>query len=409
METAPARTDAKRWAARGAAGLVGLLIGIVMLPNGLSALALSRNDAKAAVSDRATAETLAAAGEAALAGKRYDEAEAYARQSLARSRLNVVALRVAGLAREGRNAEDERAAGFMALAGQLGWRDTPTQVWYVNTASAIGEYEIAMQRADALLRRQEYPGQILAFVRAAGAIDQARPSVLARLVENPAWRPRLFLDAATMSEDQHQGLTALIAALRHSPAPVRREEIAPYLDGLVRARDPGRAYQVWTTAFGGKNQGWPRDPQFREAAALSGTVATALPFDWQIQPPPGVTARFDPQGGLTLDLGARRRGDVAQQLMRLAPGAYRFEATLAGSQARADMLLHWAITCLPSRIEAEAGPVGIATGSGGTVMHFDFRIPPNVCESQRLKLAGGSSNVGGSPSITISRVSIAGR
>ena len=417
METAPARADIRRWVARGGAALLGLALGWVLVPDKLSALALSRNDPEGAVAARATSDALAAAGDKALQAKLYAVAEAYGGQSLDRSLFNVVALRVIGLSREARNADDPKAGGYMALAGQLGWRDTPTQLWYVNTASQLGDYEIAMQRADALLRRREFAGDVMAFVRGAAVDPKARASILARLVENPGWRDRLFLDGKTMPEQQKQGLETLIAALRQSSAPVTREEIAPYLDGLIRGGDPGRAWQVWAMAFGGKqsgsqggNQGvWPRDPDFREAAALSSTAATALPFDWAIEAPAGVTTRFGSAGSLILDIDSRRRGQVAQQFMRLAPGAWHFEAVLDGTVPRADSLLEWTIACHPSRIDVESGPIRTATAGGKTVMSFDFSISPAECASQHLVLAAGSANASSSGSITIDRVAITPR
>lgn len=399
-----------RWAARGGAGVLGLLLGLVLVPNSLSALALSRNDPEAAVAARPTSDALAAAGDQAMTAKRYAIAEAYGRQSLARSPFNVVALRVVGLSREARNADDDKAAGYMALAGQLGWRDTPTQLWYVNTASQIGEYEIAMQRADALLRRREFSDEVLAFVRGAATKEAARGSILARLVENPGWRDRLFLDAKTMPEQQKLGVETLIASLRKSSAPVTREEIAPYLDGLIRAGDPGRAYRTWVLAFGDRTDQWPRDPDFREAAAASMTATVALPFDWQISSPQGITTRFGSKGGLELGIESRRRNVVAQQLMRLPPGAYHFEARLAGNAPRADTLLNWTIVCDPSRIDADSGAKRTTPSASGTTMSFDFTVRSDaVCDSQRLTLAGGSANASGTASIMIDRVAITAR
>lgn len=409
METAPTRADARRWAARAGAGLLGLALAWVMVPDSISALSLSRNDAASAAAQHATDETLAAAGEAAFRERRYADARSLADRALTHSLFNVVAWRVAGLSREAISANDETAANYMALAGQLGWRDTLTQLWYIDKASRLGEYEIALQRADALLRRQEYSDQVLGFVRA-GALDpKIRPAILARLAEAPGWRPRLFLDARTMPEEQRQGVEALVGALRHTPHPVTRAEITPYIDTLIRAGAIGGAYRIYDLAFGvtqAADGNRLHDPDFRQSAARGDTsTSPAQSFDWTISAPLGITTGFDPAGGLTLALDPRRRGTVAQQLLALPAGAYRFDARLAGAVPRARELMRWTIECVPSRIETDAGPVQVGAAGGGTAMQFDFSVG-NDCPYQRLRADAGASTIGSATTLTIRSVAI---
>ncbi|AHE52341.1 hypothetical protein [Sphingomonas sanxanigenens] len=409
METAPTRADARRWAARAGAGLLGLALAWVMVPDSLSALSLSRNDAATAAAQHPTDETLAAAGDAAFRNRRYAEARALADRALTHSLFNVVAWRVAGLSREAISADDESAASYMALAGQLGWRDTLTQLWYIDKASRLGEYEIALQRADALLRRQEYSDQVLGFVRA-GALDpKIRPAILARLAEAPGWRPRLFLDARTMSEEQRQGVEALVGALRRTPHPVTRAEITPYIDTLIRAGAIGSAYRIYDLAFGATKAADGNrlhDPDFRQSAARGDvTTSPAQSFDWTISAPLGITTGFDPAGGLTIAIDPRRRGTVAQQLLALPAGAYRFDARLAGAVPQARELIRWTVECLPSRVEADAAPAEISQGAGATAMQFDFAVA-NDCPYQRLTAEAGASTIGSATTLTIRSVAI---
>lgn len=410
METAPTPAKAGRWAARLGAGLLGVALGWAMLPDTLAALSLSRNAPKSAVAQRATDETLAAAADAAFRQRRFADAATLADQALTHSLFNVVALRVAGLSREAANADDPLAPGFMALAGQLGWRDTITQLWYVDKASRLGEYEIALQRADALLRRHEYPDQVLGFVRASANDPKMRPAIMARLADGPAWRPRLFLDARQMPEEQRQGIEALVTALRRTQHPVTRTEIAPYIDTLIRDGAIGSAFRVHQLAFGTGASGRDglRDPDFREVAARNDGNSPAQSFDWAISAPLGISTGFDSAGGLTIGLEARRRGMVAQQLLTLAPGAYRLDTTLDGTVPRARDLLRWSIDCMPSRIETDTGPARQAIENGGTAMAVDFSVGATDCAYQRLTLDAGSS-LGSAATITVRRVTITRR
>ena len=412
METAPTPAKAGRWAARTGAGLLGLALGWAMLPDSLAALSLSRNNPSGAVAHRATDETLAAAADAAFRKHRYADAEKLADAALDRSLFNVVALRVAGLAREARNADDPLAPGYMALAGQMGWRDTLTQLWYIDKASRLGEYEIALQRADALLRRQEYSDQVLGFVRA-GALDpKIRPAILARLADGPGWRPRLFLDSRKMSEEERQGIEALVAALRQTPHPVTRAEIAPYIDSLIRAGAIASAFRIHQLAFGAKDgtgENGLRDPAFREVASRGDINSTNLSFDWRINAPLGISTGFDPAGGLAITLGARRRGTVAQQLLALSPGSYRLEMQLDGTVARARDLLRWSIDCMPSRVGTDIGPAQLNAGAGASTMTVDFNIAAGDCAYQRLTLDAGSSTLASDTDIVIRRVTISRR
>ncbi|MGF7146782.1 tetratricopeptide (TPR) repeat protein [Sphingomonas zeicaulis] len=409
MEIAPTRADARRWAARAGAGLLGLALAWAMVPDSLSALSLSRNDAATAAAQHPTDETLAAAGDAAFRNRRYAEARGLADQALSHSLFNVVAWRVAGLSREAISADDESAASYMALAGQLGWRDTLTQLWYIDKASRLGEYEIALQRADALLRRQEYSDQVLGFVRA-GALDpKIRPAILARLADAPGWRPRLFLDARTMPEEQRQGIEALVGALRRTPHPVTRAEITPYIDTLIRAGAIGGAYRIYDLAFGvtkAADGNRLHDPDFRQSAARGETTTSpAQSFDWTISAPLGISTGFDPAGGLTLAIEPRRRGTVAQQLLALPPGAYRFDARLAGTEPRARDLMRWMVECVPSRVETDAGPVQVSQVGSTTAMQFDFSVSAD-CPYQRLTGDAGSSTVGSASNVTVRSVAI---
>src|SRR3546814_8811137 len=46
----------------------------------------------------------------------------------------------------------DRAYAAFAVAGTLGWRDVPTQLYWLAQAQAVGDVDVLAQRLDALLR-----------------------------------------------------------------------------------------------------------------------------------------------------------------------------------------------------------------------------------------------------------------
>ena len=347
----------------------------------------------------------ALAAEDAFKAQDFGQAGTLAERSLDRALLNVKALRVLGFSRQARNEADPTVLPLMSLAGRLGWRDSPTQLWLMLTALQTRNYEIAVQRADGLIRRDQASDQVLAIIRKAALDPLATRAIVSSLVGMPPWRSRMFLQDPAASADEANGMEAIVASLRRSPAPATRGELWYYLDGLMRARDYDRAYRVWKLTQGSAGTQWPHDPQFAKAARASAQGDVQLPFEWTFKPTGPASPRFGSStaGKILLSGSYDPMQDYLTQIMHAPPGQHRLEIATSGANPAALTSLLWKLTCLPGRTQLLGAPAP-AAANGGLV--YAFSIPAEGCAFQKLSLSLSPSAATRSLSMTIKSASI---
>ena len=93
-------------------------------------------------------------------------------------------------------------AGAMAafrIAGRLGWRDLPTQLFWLGVAAQAGDHEVAVDRLDAVLRQNvsllDQPALLAPLERTA----QGRRALAARLAARPPWFGAYWDRTATLA------------------------------------------------------------------------------------------------------------------------------------------------------------------------------------------------------------------
>ena len=114
-----------------------------------------------------SSDAIAALARQRLAGRDQGGAARLAGRALQLAPLNASAMTTYGFAMDelGRQA---RADTAMAIAGKLGWRDALTQLWLFRRMLLAGDFEAALNHADALMRRQDVvPAALLAALTAA--------------------------------------------------------------------------------------------------------------------------------------------------------------------------------------------------------------------------------------------------
>jgi hypothetical protein len=262
----------------------------------------------------------------------------------------------------------------MALAGQWGWRDPPTQSWILEQALRAGDYGIATQRADALLRRRIGQEQLFPVFRLAVADPRWREALVAQFADKPSWRLTFFHEGGATAPAQFDAMDTLFRALKDGPAPVSRAEAGAYLGMLVAKGEHRRAHRLWTELFavaGGSN---PLDLRWPDAAARD----YPLPFDWKLEEPTGVMLDVEQaaEGApamlhLVADRGSI--GTLASRKILLPPGGYVLSGDTADRDSR---LLRWAVTCDGSGAALEA-PYS---------SELAFTVPPG-CSVQSIALA----------------------
>jgi len=154
------------------------------------------------------------------------------------------------------------------------------------------------------------------------------------------------------------------------------------LGAMVARGDVTRAYRLWTS-FSGMKPGAAvpgvYDGDFSGSPGLP-------PFNWNFASSEMGAAERDRKGGLQVEYYGRTAGDLATQLVVLAPGRYRISFHAEGDLSSPQHRLLWRMQCLGSNTMLFEFPLADITYAGRTLAG-DFSVPGR-CPAQWLKLVG---------------------
>jgi hypothetical protein len=128
------------------------------------------------------------------------------------------------------------------------------------------------------------------------------------------------------------------------------------------------------------------------------------PFNWGLSPG-GPGAAEPSKGGLQIDYYGRDDGELASQLLILAPGRYRFGFRAEGDASGEGSRLVWSLTCHPGGAQIMQLPL---SGIASAVRRFSATIvvPAGNCPAQWLRLRGVSGDVATAQTVIMTGLSI---
>ena len=263
--------------------------------------------------DNAKGRSVAAREKATLAIL-ADPMDAAASSSLGLARLKL---------REGVAAE----AAFR-VAGQLGWRDKTTQLYWMALSAASGAFPLAAQRADALLRQdarlREQPS-LLAPLEATG---EGRKALATRLAQRPVWFGDYWYKLYLLDPGQLANRSRMLDEPALRPPIMACADVRTMALLLVKS-DLGRSRAILQRYCPRRIGDLLTDGGF-EAAQLSNTSANG----WQFTGEGGLDIRFESAGsaGKTVVVVSTlpMRQVFASQALELAPGRYRVSWRMPG-------------------------------------------------------------------------------
>lgn len=357
-----------------AAGLVGFLLSqSLILTRADPARALSAWPWNAGARAEQASALLAASQDAASAARVRTLSVAALRDQP----LSVTALRALGVS-AAITGQDRTAAQAMATAETLSRRDLPTELWLIEDRVARGDVPGALIHYDRALTTSDTAPDLLVPVLVGAAADPAVARPLARML---ARRPMWWRDYAVQLVQRNPssaGTATIVAALRLDPGVAADRELLS--TAMTRLADSGRADLAARIAPVGATTGPIRNGGFQTEPALA-------PFDWRLAADgelgAEVAARDGGSDALFLDARGGRGGEVARQLLTLAPGRYRIGG-VAGDVAIASEAPGLTLTC-----SGDAGPIarlrtGVAPATGARFT-AEFTVPQN-CVGQWLVL-----------------------
>lgn len=328
-----------------------------------------------------------------------------------RSRLSDVPYDQATLRRL---AAHERAQGqtgearkLTNLAGQLGWRDSGTQLMLIEDAAARRDAGQAIRHIDAILRRKPDLASVLMPVLHAGAADDlGRQTLLAQLDAHPPWREEFFNHVDLIPAQYRGAHERLLRQLSARRSLVPNTELVPYLVWLADNGETRRARTFWIALTNTKD-GFVLDPEFDGLDPAKPGQSIANPFEWTAYHVPGIDLRAIAETdhlssrSLLVDTDGSAFGNVLAQRLVLPAGRFRVIVTTPSPDLFTKGALRWSLQCLPdgSVVTSDNRPI-----SSGWQQSFD--VPAANCESQKLSLDARRVDAPAFGAIRIEKVSI---
>lgn len=266
-------------------------------------------------------DTGAARAHATLAFVRSGPASAiaYARRAILSDPISAQVISIFGQAQLFSEHRSEAHKAF-TVAGQLGWRDPVTQMYWLDQALQAGDYKVAAERLDAVLRQSpsdENRDRLLAVV---AATTEGRAALAQRLKLAPSWSRGMVRDVHELSADP---LLQRVDLVRRTGKGVwdcaATETMAQRLITLGML---DVAQQVWRMNCETAGS-LLYDGSFEHLDTIKPTSA----FDWQLSTRgDAAIALADDRTGhrsLALEVTAPLTLPIVRQLVVLRPGLYR--------------------------------------------------------------------------------------
>lgn len=288
-------------------------------------------------------DTGAARAKAALAFVRSGPASAigYARRSILSDPISAQSVSILGRAELYAQHYTEAHKVF-EVAGQLGWRDAMTQIYWLDQALLGNDYRVAAERLDALLRQSPDDENRDRFLAVVASSPEGRDALAQRLKLSPPWAFTIVTELRDLPDDQ---LMQRVDIMRRTGKGVwdcrASEKIAQRLIDLNKLDE---AQSIWSMSCE-TSSSLVYDGGFEHLDVLKPTTG----FDWVVsnRGDTEVAIAGDQAGDRSLELGvtAAVTLPVLRQLLVLNPGRYRLSWRTPGISANQAHALRVSLAC----------------------------------------------------------------
>lgn len=378
--------------ARAVAAALAALFGIGgiawLLSIGVAEAAVdSEHGGLAASIRRGNSQALGQAAEQAWRSGQADKATELAKRAVAASPINAQAIRT--LAQAITVKQPTASAHLMLISAELGWRDPLTQIWLIQQAIGARKPEIAVRRAEALVRLDYHPDIVAMLLRVLAMDEKGRSTMVASLAKDPVWRDVFLTHQENIPPQQLSGVVSILADLSRTAVPPRPAEARPTLEALVQEGQVEQAYKLHRLLFERGRDVLVSNPGFERRDVGYEVNSSASPFDWILLNVGRSSAAIetDPLQGRILDVTAAGEieGRVAEQLVVLQPGSYDLSYRIRSSDPQAGERVRWFVRCAAGTPILFTQPAARLTSDGWTVRHHRFDVR-GECPAQTLEL-----------------------
>ena len=285
------------------------------------------------------------------------------------------------------------------ILGRLGWRYTPAQQNLLYRSLLNNSFVNAVDRADALLRRQKETAFAFTVLSTMEAIPQVHDVVVNRLRGNPKWRRDYLMTITPQSSPALLDVRpTTLAALSRTVIGIGREEIAPSLVALVATGRGRVAHALWDQRGTRQTDGnLVYDPDFQQAAVLAKSD-TVIPFEWSFSQDLDYSAQPSSEGVL---INWNRRG-VPAFLTQVVPvvSGRGYALTVQGTSDNGDL----ASTLAPALVCGTISvPLTPSEGRNGEARYLTGSLP-QACDMATLTINGAVDSGAGTVNLNLRHI-----
>lgn len=270
---------------------------------------------------------------------------ALATRMVARAPVEPVATALLGAARLATN-DPAGADRAFRVAGQLGWRVPLAQVYWYDRALELGDYRVAGERLDALLRQNP------ALLASRPLLDpmerdpRGRVAIVDRLVARPDWLSHYVQDVTEISNDALLLRAQVLKELNGRGVQLGCDMVAPLIRRLSGDGDGVEAAALWRRNCREASGGMIADSHF-DALSL-GTPRT--PFEWEVIGNSDIAADFEPRDGrprLVASSTSEHVRPLLRQLVVAPSGKYRLAWRARDAAGHPSTAILATVSCSP--------------------------------------------------------------
>ena len=217
---------------------------LVAVLSGLDRASAYREDGTVLVPQRFAGQSAQVLAAKAVASNDPVAIEAAGRLLIDRQPVNASAPATLGLA-HALVGDVAGADAAFTVSGQLGWRAPLTQQYWMGRALAAGDYRVAAQRLDALLRQSPEVSENGALMAVFEQNPPARAALLAQLLQRPGWLHRYETQVFKLDPQQTQQRASLIADLAARGMRLECEDVRSLVERMVTQGAPEPAAALW--------------------------------------------------------------------------------------------------------------------------------------------------------------------
>ncbi|MBB5720379.1 hypothetical protein FHR23_003346 [Stakelama sediminis] len=283
------------------------------------------------------------------------------------------------------NLEKPQAAlAAFTVSGSLGWRNIPTQLYWLAESQLTDNVEGAAQRIDALLRIGSDNEAVENALQGLSETALGQKALIALLRETPPWEERFILGARQLSGAILDSRLSIIERAVALGAPVDCEAVAQVVNWMVRQDSIYDAEQFWRNSCDNGNHALLSDGSFESGHSST----TANPFAWHLNSRGGMDATVEdapnPLKGKALHINSSMsvRTAAANQVVTLKPGNYTISWRTAQDDGSPDVSVTIRLQCLDDKSWITSFTP--SQRSDKNSFEANFSIPQNGCQIQNL-------------------------